>query len=269
MTIFNYTNYKGYVNDWLLSCPKKGHGQFRAMAQHLRLSTVMISQIFRGDKDISFEHAHELSKFLTLTENETRYFLLLVQFARAGTENLKNFIKNQIILSQQENENLKKVVSQDTELTEEQKAVFHSNWIYSAIRMHTSLIGTNSIEAIAQSLGLSIEVVTTAIDFLLKTNLIIKENNVLKMGPQRTYLEKLSPFINARQKAWRIKSFELMDENRSQDLFYTGPMAISSSMRSWLDKELRKLINEIFERAVKEEAEDLCCLNIDFFRFTK
>jgi uncharacterized protein (TIGR02147 family) len=266
LRLFEFDSYKQFVLEWVKNQPKQGRGQFRKMSEELGLSTVMVSQIFSGDREISVDHAFKLASFLNLADPEKRYLLLLVERERAGTTDLKDFLTKQIKTLRQESLDLKKVISQETELSDAVKARLHSNWIYSAVRLQSSIPETQTVEAIAQTLKLPIEEVRQVIDFLVEHRLMTADAGVVQMGPQRTHLEKTSPYILTRQKTWRVKGFERMDHRVESDLFYTGPMSLSSKLAGEIRRELTDQCKSISDRLVKETPETLFCLNIDFFR---
>ncbi|MBX9766706.1 MAG: helix-turn-helix domain-containing protein, partial [Bdellovibrionales bacterium] len=95
-SIYDFTDYKKFVKSWLKNQPKEGHGQYRKFAESLGLSTVMVSQIFNGDKDLSLDHGYKLALYLGLTEAQTQFFLLLVQVARASSPDLKAHLQRQM-----------------------------------------------------------------------------------------------------------------------------------------------------------------------------
>lgn len=93
MSIFGYQDYKRYLLDRMLSLPKKGRGEMQRMACFLNVHATLISQILRGPRDFSLEQALELSQYLVLTQQETEYFLTLIEIQRAGSLRLKSFLE--------------------------------------------------------------------------------------------------------------------------------------------------------------------------------
>ena len=79
MNVFEYKNYKHCVNSWISLQPKAGHGQLRQLALHLGVNSVVMSQVFRGDRDLTPEQALGVTQFMGLSELERDYFFLLVQ----------------------------------------------------------------------------------------------------------------------------------------------------------------------------------------------
>ncbi|OQW47298.1 MAG: hypothetical protein A4S09_16010 [Proteobacteria bacterium SG_bin7] len=82
-----------YLRFYVRSLPKSGHGELTRIANHLRISTTMLSQILSGQRAFNTDQAFELSEYLQLTDIETDYLYLLVEVEKAGTHKNKNYFK--------------------------------------------------------------------------------------------------------------------------------------------------------------------------------
>src|ERR1039457_3217815 len=85
MKLFEFDNYKEFVRKKLRGTTNKGHGQYSRIAEHLSIHTSMVSQVFGGEKHLTFEQACGICNYFGFTELETDYFIALVQLDRAGT----------------------------------------------------------------------------------------------------------------------------------------------------------------------------------------
>jgi len=266
MNIYNFSDYKKFVQNWLKEQPKKGHGLYAKIAEALDVSAVMISQVFSGSKNLSLEHAYLLADFLGLNLNEKNYFLLLVNFDKAGSQKLREHFHNEIKqIQKQKTENLKEIVGEDISLSETDKAIFYSSWLYSAIRLQTSLDDFQSVDALAKKFQLPRDEILRKLQFLVEKKLCVHTSVGYQMGPQRTHLEAGSPYVKSRQTSWRVKAFEKMEMPKSSYLFYTAPMSISENQYTELRKRITELIAELGTKVTQEKPEKLACLNIDLF----
>jgi uncharacterized protein (TIGR02147 family) len=269
MTIFDFSNYKEFVQSTLAKRPKRGHGQYRKLAFSLRLSSVAVSQIIRGPRDFSPEQALEAAQFLLLNEEETEYFLLLVQRSRAGSKKLLKHLDRKISLAQQERKDLSKRVKQDSVLSEQAKAVFYSDWQYSAVRIASSIPALQSIEALADRFGLAPEDVAKTLRFLLENGLCKEENGGFAMGPSSTMLAADSPFINSHRRNWRIKGLDHLRKLGASDLFYSGLVSLSKKDLQEFRQEFVDLIARFVEKVKDSPSETLACLNMDWFELRR
>lgn len=264
--IFEYLDFRQFLADWIQSQPRRGYGQNRKMAEHLGVSSVMMSQILKGDRLMPMEHAYELARYIGLNDNETRYFLLLAQHSRAGTESFKKHLKDEIQSLRKSARELKSRLPVDKELSDEAKSIFYSDWIYSGVRLVSSIEGFESVEKIAEKFDLPIQKVRAVAEFLVSVGLCVQNGGKLQMGPARTHLESNSPYVKARQVSWRLKGFEQMG-NSTDDLYYTAPMALSKEAAEEVRKQLVLLIQRVNKIVPESKSEELACLNIDWFKF--
>ncbi len=264
--IYDSTDYKDFVQNWIKSKDKNGHGQLSRIAKHLNISSVSVSYIFNGERNLSEEQAIELAEFLGLTEIESDYFLILVQYARAGSKKLEAKYSQQIKKFQNQALKLKNRVPDHQEMDESAKAIFYSNWYFSSIRLITSIEGLQNIDAISDYLQISRVRVHEVMEFLLKYGLCVEKNGKLIMGPKRTHIESKSVLAATHHRNWRLKALDGMKNPNEEDLFFTGPMTLSVETLSKIRKELVDLISSITKSVEPSPSEVLACVNLDLFQ---
>ncbi|MGZ3699053.1 MAG: TIGR02147 family protein [Bdellovibrionota bacterium] len=268
MKVFDFENYKEYVVKVIKTMPKRGYGQYRKIALHLGVNSVVVSQIFKGSRELTAEQALSLSEYLGFTTLERDYFLLLVQLDRAGTHQLKKLLLGKLQELREKSKDLKTRLEQDQQMTEEAKALFYSNWYYSATRLLSSVPGFDSIDAIAERLEIPRSTIKAVVEFLVQHGLCIEREGRLQMGPSRTHLESSSPFLSRNHINWRLKGIENMEPQNPDHLFYSGPMSISLSAGQKIRSELVNLIEGVTKTVVDDpkSPSGLSCLNIDWFQ---
>ncbi len=264
ISIYDFDNYQSYLNEWIKN-NNVSTGLKSKLASAANISTTLVSLVLNGKKDFSKEQALEISLFLNLNSKETDYFLLLVDFARAGTEALKKRIKNKISESQLQAQNISHRVIHDTVLTDEIKAVYYSSWIYSAIRNLSALEQYNEPNTISQRLKTDVSQIIQALDFLLDHGICIKENGKIHYGNAHTFIGKDSPLVFKHHQNWRIRGFEKMEYRRHKDIFFTCPMSLSNEAIEEIKKLLYSAIETITKIAAPSPSEDVICVNIDLF----
>jgi hypothetical protein len=142
-----------------------------------------------------------------------------------------------------------------------------SSWIYTAITNLVAIPNLNNTRALAQHLKLPHAEVIKALEFLLKVGVVVEEQGFLKNGMAFSHLGNASPFTNRQHNNWRIQGLRAMDERRTEDLFYTGPMSLSLSAAEEIRKLLIKLIADSDEIVGPSESQVGYCLNVDYFKF--
>lgn len=268
MNIFLYDDYKTFVNDWVQSRPNKGRGQYRQISIHLGVSTVIVSQTFKGDRDLNEDNAYKLCSYLEFTQKETDYFILLVQHARAGTFQYREHLKKRIVDIQKEMQKVSSRVADKFEkLAPEVEAIFHSSWVYSAIRVLSSIPQFQNQQSLIGRLNLPEAQTKKAIEFLLEQNLCILDEGRIVPGPTKTYLSPESPLIKTRQVAWRTLGFEKMDLKNEDHLFITAPLSLPLGSKKVIKDILLDAIQKVAKELEKKKGETVGCINIDWFDF--
>jgi uncharacterized protein (TIGR02147 family) len=267
MSVYEYHDYKPYLASVMQAFPNHGRGQARRLAEHLSVSSVVISQILSGNRHFTPEQALQVAAYFGFDERSTEYFVLLVNQARAGSKTLVAHYESKLEKLRRETMNLKNRVIDHRELSEADKGVFYSNWFYSGIRLLSSIEGYNSVEAIATYFGLSRAKVAEVVEFLVDRGLCKEENGHLQMGVTATYVDSASRFVNSHRRNWRLKGLERFTEPGPRDLFYSSPFSLSNKDADLIRKEIVKMIGEISKRVGHSDSEKLTCLNIDYFEF--
>jgi len=267
VSIYQFNSYKMFFNDWVARQPKNGHGEYRRLALALGVSTTLISQVFNGDKDISLEMASDICDYLHLNDEESEYFLLLVEMEKAGSFKLKNRLSKQIKDRKDRAKKLENRFKKETVLDESARQIYYSSWIYPALRILVDIPDLNDIEKISERLLIPKNQLLKFLEFMVKHNLIIQKQNKLKMGPSSVYLPATDPLANRNHQNFRNLAIQKMNFHNDESFYYTGLYSLSESVANELRKALPDFIEELLKKVKPSASETARCLNIDFFEF--
>jgi len=269
ISVFEFSSYRTFIQKRFHEMPKKGYGQSHKLAQYIGVHTTLVSQVLKGLKPFTLEQASLICEFLGLSELETEFFLLLVQLDRAGNESLRKILKRQINEMKQKSAELSNRLQSQKKLSEEKRAVFYSDWTFSAVRQLTAIKGFHSLDAIADYLDLSKKQAKVIIDFLLSTGLCMEEKGKLLIGASSTHLEASSPWVRVHHANWRQQALSRMAQEEHAKLHYTAPLTISKQDAL----QIREMIVQFLEMVDKviepSPSEEVRCLNIDWFKIGK
>ena len=264
--LYNYKNYKDYVTDWVRSQVNSGRGKYLEISKYLNIHTPLTSQIFKGERELNQDQAFLLCEYFGFNELETEYFLLLVSKNKAGNYKLVKYFEDKINKIQNELSEMKNRIKKSVTLGEEQKALFYSNWYYSAIRLSASLDNINSKEDIANFLHIPLKKVSPIVDFLLSVSLIKEEDGKLDVGPTVTHLSSNSPLISNHHGNWRVKAMEKHSELKEDEFCFSAPLTINHNDTDKVKEILKESIEKISEIVqASEEVDTLYCVNLDWF----
>src|ERR1035437_10098047 len=94
-SIFDFSDYREYLL-YRVGPKTQRLGIKSGIAKALNCQPTFISQVLASRSEFNLEQGERVSGYLGLTSDETRFFLLLIQRTRAGTQGLKRIIDEQI-----------------------------------------------------------------------------------------------------------------------------------------------------------------------------
>lgn len=269
MSIFEFNDYKAFLRKYITGLPKKGRGEINKIAEHIRVHPTFISQVLRGDKDLTADHAYHLCSFLGLPAMESDYFLFLVQRDRAATAEFKNYYKRKIEELKKASLHIANRMPEHRRLSDQERAVFYSNWIYIYVWLFTSLDDGQTLDAVADRLGVSRAKASEILGFLKGAGLCAEEKGKFVMKTQLMHLEQGSPFLSRHHLNWRMKAMQRTDDLTEQELMFTSPISISREDFGRIREILVEVIKKTSPMIKDSPAEDVACLNLDLFWIEK
>lgn len=227
---FDYTDYKAYLNDRIASMPGKGRGERAKLADAIGCQRAFVSHVLQGDAHFNLEHGDRLNRFLNHSWDESQFFLLLIQLARAGTKSLEEHHRRQLHEILERRLNLKKRLGEGNRgLGIEESHQYYSSWIYGAIRIATSIPQLRTKEAISKRLGIEIDKLTKALEFLLSCGLVEQKGNEFLSGPVHTHLGNDSALITKHHTNWRVRALSSFDREGERDIHFSSVYSLSKN----------------------------------------
>lgn len=267
MKITDFKDYRAFVRALLKAQGKKIRGSHRQLAEFLRVEPSYLSQMLSGTRPLSSEHGLQIANYFGLSFSERDLFLFMLECENAGTADLKEYWKNKIQEQKFELKKLSKQISYDAVLSEKDKVKFYSSYIYSAVRLFTSLGEGKTLEEIMLYFELERAKALKILDFLTAAGLCLSEAGTYKMGPQRTHLESSSDMIPRMHTNWRLRSILRSDDISPEELMFSAPVSIDQNSFAEIRNDLLELIKKSSDRVKKCSPEDLAIFNIDLLWF--
>ena len=123
-SVFDYADYKRYLGEVDDGRPR---GFRKALAQATHCQTAYISHVLNGLGHFNLEQAEAAARFLELGREEIRYFLVLVEHNRAGTDSLRRVLGEQLEEMRERHLSLQKRVGIQATLSRENQAIYYSS----------------------------------------------------------------------------------------------------------------------------------------------
>jgi uncharacterized protein (TIGR02147 family) len=266
---FDFKSYKDYL-EFIEANRKSYQRGFRSkLAEFIGCQSGYISHVLNGHAHFSLEQTLKVAEFLKLKEREKKYLLLLVEFARAGTPELRAHFDLELKTLLAEHLNIKERVGDSLVLSEADQATYYSSWHCLAIHVLSSLAGFDDIESISAALKIPEEAVSKVLLFLTQSGIVIKEKNKLKPGLTQVHLNRESPFIQQHHTNWRIGAIQSLASQNKDDLHYSTVSTLSRADAEKLRAEMVAFI-ENYVAIVKPSPEEVMYgFNLDFFNLIK
>lgn len=264
--LFGSRDYKQFVLARLHAMPRRGHGEFQKIAAELKTHSTRVSHVLRGDLHFTIEQGCDLCRYLGMGDLETEYFLTLLQYQRAGTQRLRQTLEKQLQGIAERAELLVHRVGRDKLLSDEQKAVFYSSWLYTAVRQACSIRELATLDGLARYFDLPREKIRSVVDFLVQNGLCEERSDGgLAILGKVTHLEAGSPLVARHHANWRLKAMQRHERLTGRELAYTAPMSISAADQTRIREMSATFVEQVL-RVVKasEPEQRLMCLNLDW-----
>ncbi len=266
---YEFSNYKSYLKavERERSFFQKG---FRSrLAEVLDCQNAYVTQVLNTDANFSLEQALKVSSFLDLGERETRYFLLLVEHARAGTKDLRLYFEKDLNLLRNEHLNIKERILKSNALTSENQKIYYSSWLFAAIHIVVTIPQYRTIPKIASAFGLSEEFTRETILFLLSAGLLEEKRGELAPGPTQIHLDRDSVHINQHHANWRIAALQFLFSGADQGVRYSTVSSLSVDDAEKLKVKLVQVIAEYVQTVEPSKEQTLFNFNLDFYPLLK
>lgn len=270
MNLLSQKTSKAVLKSYIASRPKNGRGEVSRIAEHLGVSTTLVSQVLAGEKVWTPEQAQALTEYLGLAPMEADYFSFLVQYERAGTTALRKFWEAKLEELRDRSLTLANRVVIDRVLSDQEKAIFYSTPLYSSIRLFTS-VGEKgkSLDEIVERFEIPRTKAATMLSFLVETGLCKEQEGRYFLGVQKTHLAEGSPHLLRHHANWRIRAIRQSEELSPKELMYTVPVSLSREDFDVLREEMVQFIKSFLERVHASPAQEIACFNMDFFWIRK
>ncbi|MGZ3771785.1 MAG: DUF4423 domain-containing protein [Bdellovibrio sp.] len=254
--IWNFTDYRPYLVK-KLGPEGSRTGLRKKLAEAIGVHTTFVSQVLKEKSDFSLEQGEAINGFLSHTNDEGEYFLLLLLKGRAGTRELRKRFLDKIEIQRKERLSIKKRLETKTEISAHDRERFYSNVYYGTIHVLTSIPEFRHVEKIAEALKLPREQVQDMVDFMLKLGILLEKEGNLVSGSQHMHLGNDSATILKHHTNWRLQTLQNLRFVHPENIHYSACLSLSREdafrIKELLLSELKNHL-KIVERSAEEIA---------------
>ncbi len=244
MLIFEFTDYRDYLNAYLAKLPKRGHGFRAKMAEFMKCEGSYVSRVLKGHSHIQLEQAEALSRLLEHSEEEIDFFQYMILLARAGTPTLKAHFKKKMDAVVDRRLKIRNRVRTQLPFSMEQQSRYFSHWHYSTVHMLLLIPELQTREALLQHLKIPAKRLHEILGFLLDAGLVEAAQGKLKVGPAVIQLPGDSPLAIQNHINWRQRAAQIIADEPDRGMHYSSVLTMSAHDA--------KKIREIYIQAIEK-----------------
>jgi hypothetical protein len=189
----------------------------------------------------------------------------MIQHERAGTTELKKYWRKKLDDLRTRALKLSERLQAECVLNDQERSVFYSSPLYSAIRLYTSIDKGKTAAEISERFEITRQRAMEILNFLVSTGLCRIENDRYVMGAQSTHLEKGSPHLAKHHANWRVRAIQRSEDLSDHELMYTSVISLSKHDFEILREKMVADIKTFLKQVHDSPAEEVACFNLDFF----
>jgi hypothetical protein len=257
--IYSHKNYKSYLQARLQSGEKTKFSKF------IGCQPSFVSQVLRSGPNFSLEQGVLINDYFKHDQLESRFFILLLQYSRAGSKKLEQFYLSEMEEAMRARQQIASRVKATYDIKENVSLKYYSDFNYLATHVLCSILTENQIEYLKEKLNLSSSELKNILSFLEQCGLVEKTDKQYLPTIRKIHLSDQSEQINMHHKNFRIHTIEKIRLKKSDDLHYSVLAAFSKNdvikMRELLLSTIEKS-EKIIAPSSEETAYAFC---LDFY----
>lgn len=263
--IFSYVSYKSYMKARLRSRSQRGATSRAAKALNCQVS--FLSRVMNSHVHLTLDQAYLMAKHWKLERNESKCFMLLVEYDRSQERSYKDDLMREIQALKQVHESLSERMSRPApEAAGLDEAIYFSSWHWTAVHFLTSVKAFQTIASIAGRLSLPQTLIQSYLAQLQTWGLVQEMSGRWIYSKGGFHLAKDSPFVVQHHQNWRTKAILDSQLRDPSSVHFTNVQTIAEKDIPEIKELLLKFVSEtkaIMDPSDPEEAVVLIC---DFFK---
>lgn len=267
LEVTEFTDYKAFLRAKIAEQPKVGYQTQLAKAAGCTPS--FLSQALNSSVHLTPDQGAGLASFWQLPELDADYFLALVNEARAATPALKQMVNRTKDAIREKKFNLAKRFQAKRFNKSESEFLYYSGWQWAAVHVLLSVPKYRSIQALADRIGLSAELVREYARKLEQMGLVKpfgNRENAWQTTEHNLHLPKDSPVTPLHHMNWRQRANENCQRRDPESIHYTAIHGLSVADMDRIRHLILKVIEESRAIVAPSKEEEVACFTCDFFR---
>ena len=262
--IYQFRDYREFLRDRVASAPTSW-GQWAKLAHAAGCQAPYLSQVIKEKAHLTTDHVIGIAEYFSLSPEETEYFLLLLEHARAGTARARSFLNRKLIGIRKAREDIARRLHQPRLEIGEKETLYYSAWYWAAIHIAVSIPQLRTTDAISRRLMLPRDAVEDALNKLEVHKIVRKVGSEWEIGTADVHIPKDSLLIGVHHNHWRQRAITDATMPFRDNVHYTGVHSISIADYQILKARLLDFISQTHALVSPSKEEELICFACDLF----
>jgi uncharacterized protein (TIGR02147 family) len=262
--IFEYDDYKKYLTAALDAEGERGRRS--RMAEALSCQPAFVSLVLKGDGHFSQEHAVIINAFMEHREDEADYFMVLLDYQRAGSKSLRDYHRKKMEQMRAKRRVISERIGVKKGLSESDQMTYYSAWHFAAVHVLLMVPAWRTPQRLSERLKLPVTLVKDVLDFLVRVGLATTDGKEYRPGLSRIHLPADSPLVSKHHINWRLRAMQALEAGDAENLHYSGPISISKEVAEKIQALILQLLSNAEPLIREAKDEEVYCLDIDFFK---
>jgi uncharacterized protein (TIGR02147 family) len=262
MQIFRHKTYHAILQEWIAH--EKSKGPRLQLARAAGCNPSWLTRVLADEVQLTPDQAAGIADYLHLTDDETDYFLLLVDLERAATPLLKRWIQRKLTELSRESRKLRSALKGESAVSQENAIKYYSSWIYAGVHV-ACMIKVQSPSEVAKLLNLSESRVGRVIKELRDMGLVTSESEGFIAVSKGVHLPAGSDHGNSGHAIWRQKVIQYFQEGGGEGLHYSGVHCLSRADIDRIQELLKSAVLNCREVITDSPSETLAVMCVDWF----
>jgi uncharacterized protein (TIGR02147 family) len=264
LSIYNYLDYKLFIKHVISSSQPK-RGALSQLAKHAGCQASYLSQALKGKVHLSSDQVFGIGRFLGQSEEETEYFLALLNYARASGLELRARIKSQLEGRKHKMQKISKHLEREKSvLPEMDHAFYYSSWTVAAIHVCTDIPSLREPETIAKYLQVPEVLVLATLKRLESMGLVLHEGSKWIHSGKQSHVDRQSPFFNFHLENFHQQA-RVASQSQNEGTQFSGIYAVSEETFHAMKEGALAVLKRMNGLALSSASERVACFNIDLF----
>lgn len=264
-SVFAFSNYLNFFNSWIKASDEQW-GLLTKVAKAIGCQRPYLSKVLAGGAHLTSAQGYGLAKFCGLNNDETEYFLGLLEIERASTAEYREYWKRKNQELKRRHENLSSKVKRDLTELHEKSMLYYSSWYWTAIHMLTSIPEFQTEAAMSERLQLSTMQVRQVLQTLLEWGYVEKSGNRWKYLSSEQHVPKNSPLVLFHHQNWRNRAMNDAQMPGEDSVHFTVVQSLSRGDYEKVKQIVIDAIQSIIDTAGPSKEEEMMSFTCDLFK---